>query len=342
VGLEEVRDVALPLPWKSARLLAGVLLLTALLNGCALMAPQTAELRQAMPPGLRDRVELADVPFFPQEDYQCGPAALAMVLADLGVEVGPDDLVGQVYLPARQGSLQVEMLAAPRRHGLVTYQLAPRFEDVLREISAGSPVIVLQDYGAGPVSLWHYAVAVGYDYDQGEVVLRSGTKERLAMPLGVLEYTWRGSGYWSMVAVPPGRIPATASESGYLAAVSAMARVGGARAAKTAYAAFLERWPGNLGAAIGLANAHYALGDLKETESVLRRAAERHPGSAVVLNNLAQILSDQGRHGEALGLIDRAAALESPYLATVAETRQQILERMGQAGTPGELKAASP
>jgi hypothetical protein len=33
--------------------------------------------------------------------------------------------VPQVYLPARKGSLQVEMLAAARRHGLVSYQLAP-------------------------------------------------------------------------------------------------------------------------------------------------------------------------------------------------------------------------
>ena len=39
------------------------------------------------------------------------------------------------------------MLAAPRRYGMVSYQLAPRLENLLREVAAGIPVIVLQDYG---------------------------------------------------------------------------------------------------------------------------------------------------------------------------------------------------
>ena len=56
-------------------------------------------------------------------------AAFAYTLAASGVKMTPDELVPQVYLPARKGSLQVEMLAAARRHGLVAYQLAPRFEE---------------------------------------------------------------------------------------------------------------------------------------------------------------------------------------------------------------------
>ena len=79
----------------------------------------------------------------------------------------------QVYLPERKGSLQVEMLAAARRHGMVSYQLAPRFEDLLREIAAGTPVIVLQNLGVFSGG-WHYAVAIGYDYDSGQLILRSG------------------------------------------------------------------------------------------------------------------------------------------------------------------------
>ena len=42
-------------------------------------------------------LELRDTPFFPQEEYQCGPAALATVLAASGVAVSPDDLTGKVY-----------------------------------------------------------------------------------------------------------------------------------------------------------------------------------------------------------------------------------------------------
>ena len=92
------------------------------------MWPQTAELRAALPRGLPEKVELTQVPFFPQEEYQCGPAALATALASFGVKVTPEELVPQVYIPERKGSLQVEMLAAARRHGLVSYQLAPRLK----------------------------------------------------------------------------------------------------------------------------------------------------------------------------------------------------------------------
>lgn len=314
---------------KSARLTAGVFVLAAALGGCALVVPQTADLYDAWPAGLPEHVEIGGVPFFPQEDYQCGPAALATTLAHFNIKVTPEDLVDRVYLPARHGSLQVEMLAAPRRYGMVSYQLAPRFEDLLREVATGNPVIVLQDYGVWPFSIWHYAVVSGYERSKSELILRSGEKERLLIPFAVLEYTWKESEYWAMITVPPERIPATAKESDYLAAIVAMERVGAPRAALTAYATFLARWPDNLVASIGLANGHYALGEMKQAEAVLRQAVERHPDSALVLNNLAQTLSDQGQNVEALTFAERAVALGGPFAATARDTRELIRRRLG-------------
>lgn len=313
---------------RNARAAAGVSVCACvlLLSGCANLWPQTAQLREGLPPGLPERVELAQVPFFPQSDYQCGPAALATVLATFGVKVTPDDLVSQVYLPERKGSLQIEMLAAARRHGLVSYQLAPRLEDVLREVAAGTPVILLQNLGFGDG--WHYAVAVGYDYDSGEMILRSGVTEREVLPFTLNEFVWMRSRYWAMVAVPPDRIPATAEEARWLGAVAALERTGNAAAARTAYSRFLERWPDNVHAAIGLANVHYSLGALAEAERVLRDAARRDPGSVIVLNNLAQTLSDQGKNEEALPLIERAAAAGGPFAPAVRETRATILKRL--------------
>lgn len=300
------------------------------ISGCASLWPQTAELREGLPQGLPERVELTAVPFFPQVEYQCGPAALATTLAATGAKVAPEDLVSQVYIPERRGSLQIEMLAAARRHGLVSYELAPRFDDLLREIAAGTPVIVLQNLGL--VDGWHYAVAVGYDYERGELILRSGETERKVLPFPVHEMVWKRSGYWAMVTVPPGRIPVTADEGRWLSSIAALERAGGKSAARIAYASFLKRWPENLGAAIGLANAHHALGDLREAEAVLRDAARRAPDSVVVLNNLAQTLSDQGRHGEALPFIERAAAAGGPFAAAVQQTRQTIVERISASG----------
>ena len=314
----------------SARLLAGALLCLLVLSGCATMVPQTMALRDTWPEGVPRSFEMAQVPFFAQDDYQCGPAALATVLVNAGVKVTPDELVKQVYIPERQGSLQAEMLATPRQYGLIGYQLAPRYGDLLREVAAGNPVVILQNIGLGFMTKWHYAVIVGYDYPAGELYLRSGQNEREKMPFTIFEYTWKKSDYWAMVALPPGKIPVTATESGYAGAVSAMERVGDKAAVTKAYAAALERWPDSLGASIGLANQYYAQGNLKDTEAVLRRAAWQHPGSVVIMNNLAQTLSDQGRDAEALALIDKAATPAPQFAAAVAETRALILQRLAK------------
>ena len=311
--------------FKNARVAAGVFVLS-WLCGCASLAPQSATLRDKLPQELHQRVELKSVPFFPQKEYQCGPAALATLLATYGAKVTPEDLVSQVYIPERKGSLQIEMLAAARRHGMVSYQLAPRFADLLSEIAAGNPVIVLQNFGLRDG--WHYAVAMGYDYDYGKLYLRSGETERSVLPFAIHEFLWMRSGYWAMVALPPDRIPATADESRWLAAVAALERAGAPREARTAYQTFLKRWPANANAAVGLANTHHALGELREAEAVLQTAARAHPDSVIVLNNLAQTLSDQGRDAEALPVIDRAVALGGPFADAVQETKRSIQQRL--------------
>jgi hypothetical protein len=61
---------------------------------------------------------------------------------------------------------------------------------------------------------------------------------------------------------------------------------------------------------------------------VLRDAARRDPDSVIVLNNLAQTLSDQGRNAEALPLIERAVAAGGPFAAAAAETRETIRKRL--------------
>jgi hypothetical protein len=318
-------------PHRAARDMAGLFLcaLLAVLAGCAQLVPQTVALRTAWPEGVPQSVEWTQVPFFPQEDYQCGPAALAMVLGYSGVRVAPEKLVDEVYLPSRKGSLQVEMLAAPRRYSRVSYPLAPRYADMLREVAAGNPVVVLQD--VGPMfTQWHYAVVNGFDYASGTLYLRSGTKARLEMPFTAFEREWMKSGYWAMVVVPPDRIPVTATEDGWMTAVLAMVRTGDAQAATKAYAAALQRWPDNLPAAIGLANQHHARGALGDAAAVLRKAQQRHPQSVIVLNNLAQTLSDQGRNAEALAQIDKASDPQSPFAGEVRATRQLILQRIGQ------------
>jgi len=303
-----------------------------LLAGCSTLIPQTVALRTGWPAGVPRQAELAQVPFFPQDDYQCGPAALAMAMQFAGARVLPQALVDEVWLPSRKGSLQLEMLAAPRRHGLVSYRIEPSYADLLREVAAGHPVVVLQDVGM-LLPEWHYAVVNGFDYASGTIYLRSGLQFRQEMPFSYFERTWLAGRYWAMVVTPPGEIAATASESRWLDALLGLARGGNLAAAVAGYRAALARWPDSLPAAVGLANHLHASGALDEAAGVLRTTLRKFPESTIVLNNLAQTLSDQGRNDEALALIRQVQDPDAPFASEVRATRRLIEERLRGRGS---------
>lgn len=304
------------------------------LAGCSTLEPlipQTVGLRSDWPAGVARQVELTQVPFYPQDEYQCGPAALATAMTYSGKRTLPEALVDDVWLPSRRGSLQLEMLATPRRHGRVSYRLEPRYTDLLREVAAGNPVVVLQD--VGPLfTQWHYAVVNGFDHETGTIMLRSGLQQRQLMSFTAFERSWIPGNYWAMVVTPPDRIPATATEPRWLEALLGLARGGNPEATVQGYAAALKRWPDSLPAAIGLANHLHTRGSLDEAAGVLRTAMQRHPKSIIVVNNLAQTLSDQGRHREALALIQQANDPQSPFADEVRATRQLIEERLRSRG----------
>jgi hypothetical protein len=309
----------------NARSLVGVFLLC--LGACA-TPPQTRMMLGSPPASLPRHIELTNVPYFAQDAYQCGPASLAMSLNAVGFSVSPEILKPELYLPDRHGSLQVEMLAAARRNGAVAYQLAPELNDVLHEIAAGTPVVVLQNLAFSWYPVWHYAVVIGYDLDRAEIILRSGPEQRQVLPMRTFEYTWARSGYWAMVAMPPGRIPETADATSFIAAVSALEKISGPERVQSTYLAALKRWPGNLSAQIGAGNAAYQLHDLARAETAFRQAAHDHPDSVAAFNNLAQTLSDQARYEEALEAAHRAVNLGGPLAQTAQQTLADIERAM--------------
>jgi tetratricopeptide (TPR) repeat protein len=304
-----------------ARLWPALLLSSLLLGGCA---TQTAALRAAAPPGVAPRLELAATPFFAQERYQCGPAALAMTLGAAGVAVQPDALVPQVYLPEREGSLQVEMLAAARRNGALGVTIAPRLDALLAELQAGHPVLVLQNLSLPIFPRWHYAVVTGYDLAQGDIVLNSGTTEHMVMAMSTFEHTWARSGYWAMVALAPGQLPETSDKQAVLDALVAWERNGKPDAVRQSYAAADRRWPGELGLQLGLGNTAYAAGDRDGAADAFRRATQAHPDSAPAFNNLAFVLSELGDYAAARTAASRALALGGPWHAEAQATLEAI------------------
>ena len=297
------------------------------LSGCATFdtPPQTAKLLKGAAAmnslGLAAAEELVAVPFFPQTRYHCGPAALATVLVHIGVNTSPEQLADAVFLPAREGALQTEMLAATRRAGALGVPLQPQLVALFREVAAGNPPVVLQNLGLEWVPRWHYAVVVGYDLAQQTVVLRSGTIERERMGFTLFERTWARGRHWAFAAVPPGRLPVTVGETDATQAAIGFERVAPPAQAELAYASVLQRWPDNPLAGLGQGNTRYATGNLRGAAEAFERVALKHD-SAAAWHNLAAVRLQLGETALARSAAERAvrrAAAQEPNWREAAE-----------------------
>lgn len=297
-----------------------ILVVALVITGCA----GTSRIRWPLTAGNPPEQHLLNpIPFFPQEKFQCGPAALAMALSWSGVQVTPRELKAEVYTPSRKGSLQSAMIAAARRRDRIAY-LLPDPEALIDEVAAGHPVIVLQNLGLSWYPVWHYAVVVGMDLAKDNVILHSGKRRCKLLAVEVFERTWARSGFWGLLVLPPSKLPATARADDYLQAVSNLERLGKYKTAAQAYQTALSRWPNNLAAYMGLGVCRYELGQLKSAEAVFREAAVRFPHDGAPYNNLAQVLMDQGRKAEALDAVKKAIERGGPLKAQFEDTLREI------------------
>jgi len=269
------------------------------------------------------RVEIETIPFYSQKAYQCGPAALAMVINWSGLPISPEDLTAEVFTPDRKGSLQSAMGSAVRRNGRIAYVFTG-LSDLFAEVAAGHPVIILQNLGLSWYPVWHYAVVVGYDLSEKYVILRSGNIRRKFMSFHVFEKTWARSNYWGFLILQSNQLPATVKEDLFLKALSGLEEARQFRAAIDGYHTALTQWPKNLTALIGIGNCHYALGGLENAEEALRKAIRLHPKSGPAFNNLAQIFFEQGRKQEALAAAKKAVSLGGPMSSVYQKTLEEI------------------
>ena len=268
-------------------------------------------------------IELSDTPFFPQTRHQCGPAALATVLQSHHIDVTPDVLSSQIYIPQRQGSLQVELVANSRRYGMLPYPLNPTLPDLLAEIAAGNPVLVLQNLGFDWWPRWHYAVVIGYNKANNEILLRSGTTKRWVTTFATFENTWQRADKWGLVIVPVGKIPATASLSTYLKTTYAFEQTGLNALAIEAYRAATVQWPESPSAWITLGNIEYESGHHAEAVSALVNAAKLSPATPLIWNNLAYALHAAGCVEQAQQSLQCAYRL-SPDDSNIRDSEQQL------------------
>ena len=277
---------------------------------------------------------MTQTPFFPQDAHQCGPAALATVMQAQGVKVTPAALTEEVYLPQREGSLQIEMVAATRRHGLLPYVLAPDLSEVFSQINAGRPVLVLQNQGVSWYPQWHYAVIIGYDLQDGKIILRSGAIKRYVMRLTTFERTWQRSHYWAMVVLKPGELPAHPDAQRYLEAIVGFEQTHAWSLLDTLYRTGLQRWPGDKELRMGYGNALYLQQQAAAAAEQYQRVLEQHPEFAPAHNNLAMALAQEGDFAQALAHARHAIHLggehEAEYRSTLSEIQQMQAARLSR------------
>ncbi|MFM8354419.1 MAG: PA2778 family cysteine peptidase [Gammaproteobacteria bacterium] len=309
----------------------------ALLCGCA---------QVPMPPLPADapRIELAETPFFPQRALHCGPAALATVLGASGVDITADALANRLFVPARGGALQIELLAAPREHGRLALRLDGTFEALLAQLRNGRPVLVLQNLLLERLPRWHFAVVVGYDPATDQLILRSGGDARLRVSRTRFLATWVRAGRWAMVVAAPQESPADFRPEQWFEAAAALESAGYAETALAAFTRAARVWPEDPVADLGRGNALWALGRPAAAMRAWRAALVDQPLYAPALNNLVHAHLDRGEWCAAVALLpppEVERSSEEP--APIQAARRAIAEHAETLGQPcGPIEPIGP
>ncbi len=296
-------------------LFATALVCLLMLGACS-TTQQSLRLGQS-PPSIAATAEITSTPFYPQQKYHCGPAALATVINHYQSETNPEQLVPLVYTPGLKGSLQAEMLTGARSFGRLAVELDGQLDSLLREVAAGNPVLVLQNLGFGFLPYWHYAVVIGYDLPNQQIILRSGQEQRLVRSFRVFERTWKRAGYWSMLAAPPSIMPVSVGEQSFTRAAVALESL-------AAYQNGVKRWPRSYILQMGLGNSAFASKQYAIAEQAFRTATMIQPERTDGWNNLAYALLKQGDKVAAKTAIERALRL-APDDQNLQHSQREIL-----------------
>ncbi len=140
-----------------------------------------------------------DVPFYPGEEYQCGPSVLASVLNYLGYDIKPEDISREIYLRNVKGTLNMDMVSFARRFEDTTVAEFSGDMTLLKEnLSMGYPLIVFVDLGIWSIRKGHYMLVVGYDDSREGVIVYSGADRDKLIRYEDFMRIWKRGSYWTM------------------------------------------------------------------------------------------------------------------------------------------------
>lgn len=172
-------------------------LLALLCSGCG--ATGFASIR----PGIEERGHyISGVPFFRQTGQDCGPAALAGILAFHGRPADLEAITASIYLPKLRGTLPMDLERYAREARLTTTSPDGTAGALRSAVRAGLPVICLLDLGFGPYRQPHYVTVTGFDDGNGLFIMHDGIAQDTTMTYAAFEKRWSRAGRWMLVAKP--------------------------------------------------------------------------------------------------------------------------------------------
>ena len=145
---------------------------------------------------------IKDVPFFPQEDYYCGPASLASIINFYGITISVEDISKEIYNPELKGSLSMDILRYARTKGFIASYYKGSMENIKKELSMNRPVIMFLDLGFSIYPVRHYVVAVGYNDDLGYIIAHSGKEHEKLFDYKEVQTAWGKTGFGTILILP--------------------------------------------------------------------------------------------------------------------------------------------
>lgn len=301
-----------------ARLFFPLLPALCLLSACVSVTPRSQR------PSPTAQV-IPDMPLLKWGVVSCGAGSLSTVLQHYG-----DTTTFQTWdatLPKmRGGVLTIDMLLAARGKGFDAQLVTGDREMITRELRDGHPTILMLkviDTLGRQYDFFHYIVLDGIDPDRGLIRTQFGDERPRWTSFQRLEKAWAGGGHAAILIHP--RDPV----AGSLRAAVALEEKGDYAAASAEYRKLLADHPDSTLGWTNLGNAEMQLGRRKEAEDAFRRALALDTNSRDALNNLAWLLLQEKRFGEAESFARRAVAQKGPDSYLVLDTLARVLAAKG-------------
>jgi len=171
-----------------------MILAAAFIVGCASNA--------GIPPSPEAGPFIEGVPFYPQDEYMCGPAALASVMGFYGEPGSMDSVASEVYAARLKGTLPMDLLIYAKEKGFEAKFFRGSMDALKESLVRKEPLILFLNLGYEFYPVGHYVVAVGMDEASKVVYAHSGMKKHERFTMKELERSWSKTGYSTLLVRP--------------------------------------------------------------------------------------------------------------------------------------------